>query len=351
MNNSTLIDRIEYPSCPYAVFISITTAMAIISSAAFIGNILVISTVYKTPSLRRSTNFFYVNMAVSDFLSSLTTWPLYFIEEMRKGSESLLLGPLPTVSCKVGLYFRIMSYTVSILSLVLIAVERFIAIVFPFKATLITPKVRAALLFATWLIPIAHCIPLLFCSTLEEVGPETFCRAVDCNSLAMFIYYTTSAAIYTVVPLTAIIIFYSRIMHALKTRQQPESNDTNDANSQAKRRTQTKNVMKIFKSVVVAYFVCISLFGIYLVLEMTLLKLHSIDKCKFIRGLFNFLLPLLSTAINPVILFSLSTNFRNALQTLCPFSLGKCCSCCHVSLHQENISLPELIKYRQTLSR
>ncbi|KAL9972304.1 hypothetical protein ACROYT_G018588, partial [Oculina patagonica] len=231
--------------------------------------------------------------------------------------------------------------------MVLIAVDRFVAIVFPLKATLITPKVRAALLFATWLIPIAHCIPTFYYSRLEEIGLQTFCRS-GLNTL-LVIYYITSVAIYNVTPLIAIIIIYSRIMRALKRRQQPDLTDANDTNSQQRRSKQIRNVLKIFKSVVVAYFVCICLFGIYSVLDMTLPELHNTDKCNLIRGLFNFLLPLLSTAINPVILFSLSTNFRNALQTLCPFSLGKCCSCCHVSLHQENISLPELIKYRQTL--
>ena len=68
--------------CCQAVSIVFTTLLAIISLAAFIGNILVMTVVYKTPSLRTSTNYYYVNMAVSDFLSSLTLWPLYLPDEI-----------------------------------------------------------------------------------------------------------------------------------------------------------------------------------------------------------------------------------------------------------------------------
>ncbi|XP_078369152.1 RYamide receptor-like [Oculina patagonica] len=324
--------------------------MAVTSSAAFIGNFLVIVTVYKTPNLRTSTNYYYVNMAVSDFLASLTTWPLYVTKEVTTSSGSLLQGPLATISCKGGMYFRMVSYTVSVFSLVLIAVERFIATVFPLKVTRITRKVKASLLFATWMIPLAHFTPVFYYSRLEEVGPKTLCRT-GWKSLALVIYYITSAAIYIFAPLIAIIIIYSRIMHALKTRQQPELNNANSTNSQQKRSKQIRNVMKIFKSVVIVYFVCICSSGVYFVLQITLHDFQRLDKCRFIRDVSTFLLPLLSTAINPVILFSLSTNFRQALQKLCPFSLGKCRSCCHVSLQQENISLPELVTYRQTSSR
>ena len=104
--------------------------MAVTTLGALIGNILVIAAVYRTPSLRTSNNYYYVNMAASDFLSSLTTWPLYLTNEIITSSGSLLQGPLATVGCKVGVFCRIASIIVSILSLVLIAVERFVAILY-----------------------------------------------------------------------------------------------------------------------------------------------------------------------------------------------------------------------------
>ena len=323
-----------------------TTAMSVISLAAFIGNILVIITVYKTPRLRTSTNYYYVNMAVSDFLASLTSWPLYLIEEMVARNGSLIQNPLTTIGCKVGSYFRMLSLTVSVLSLLLIAVDRFIATVFPLKAALINSRVKASLLFATWLISITHCILVFHASRLAEIGPrEIFCT-VRWDSLALMSFFIASVLVYNFTPLIVIVITYSRIMHTLKRRLQAQVSEASF--SQQNRSKENQNVLKIFRSIVVAFFVCISLFGLYLILLITLHEIHSIDKCRIIRGFLHFLLPSLSTAINPVILFSFSTNFRHALKRLCHFSLGSCRSCCHVSMNRENVSLPELVEYRQT---
>ncbi|KAL9972296.1 hypothetical protein ACROYT_G018580 [Oculina patagonica] len=214
MDNSTHIDSSDDSSCPNAVSIFFTTAMAIISSAAFIGNSLVITSVYKTPSLRTSTNYYYVNMAASDFLASLTTWPLYLTNEIITSSGSLIQGSLATVGCKVGVFFRMVSTIVSILSLVLIAVDRFIATSFPLKAALTTQKLRATLLLGTWLISIAYCIPMFYYFRVEEVGHEKFCTFAW-NGFALMIYNIAGLALFVVMPLITIIILYSSIMRAL----------------------------------------------------------------------------------------------------------------------------------------
>ena len=346
MNNSTLNDASEHLSCSNAASIFITTAMSIISLVAFTGNILVIIAVYKTPRLRTSTNYYYVNMAVSDFLASLTSWPLYLIEEMAARNGSLIQNPLTTIGCKVGSYFRMLSLTVSVLSLVLIAVDRFIATVFPLKATLINPRVKAALLSATWLISITQCILLFHASRLAEIDPQIFFCTFSWNSLPLRSFFMASVVLYNFLPLIVIVITYSCTMHTLKTRQQAQMSEA--SSSQRNRAKENQNVLKIFRSIVLAFFVCIFLFGLYLILLTTLPEIHTIDNCRFIRGVFHFVFPSLSTAINPVILFSFSTNFRNAMKRLCHFSLGRCCSCCGVSGNQENVSLPELVEYRRT---
>ena len=285
-------------------------------------------------------------MAVSDFLASLTTWPLYVIEEMVARTESLVQNYLPTIGCKVGSYFRMLSLTVSVLSLLLIAIDRFVATVFPLKATLIRTRVKAALVFATWLISITQCILVLHSSRLAEIGPQIFFCTVKWYSLTLSSFFIGSVVVYNFTPLIVIVVTYSCIVHTLKRRQQPQMNET--SSSHRKRKKETLNVMKIFKSIVVVYFVCICLFGSYDIFLITLHELHTIDKCRIIRGFLHFVLPSLSTAINPVILFSFSTSFRNALESLCHSSFRKCRFCCHVTTNRENVTLPELVENRQT---
>ena len=144
MNNSTLIDVSEHSSC-WDASVFFTTAMSLISLVAFTGNILVIITVCKTPRLQTTTNYYYVNMAVSNFIASVTNWPLYLIKEMVARNASLIQNPLRTTGCKAASYLKMLSPTVSVLSLMLIAVDRFITTVFPLKATPINPRVKAAL--------------------------------------------------------------------------------------------------------------------------------------------------------------------------------------------------------------
>ena len=103
--------------------------MKLITSIKII--IIIIIITLKTQVLRRSTNYYSVNMAVSDFLVSLTTWPLYLTDKIRGSVLQGLKDLSGTSVSEVRSYFGLVSQIVPILSLVLIAVDRFIATVFP----------------------------------------------------------------------------------------------------------------------------------------------------------------------------------------------------------------------------
>ena len=340
MSNSTFKSFGDQESCRFGVSVFFTTLMAVISVAAFAGNILVIVAVCKTPGLKTSTNYYYVNMAVSDFFSCLTTWPLYLTDEIVTSSGSLLQGSLATIGCKVAVYFKMLSAIVSILSLVLIAVDRFVAIVFPLKVRLITTKIRTALLFATWFISMAFCVPMFYYFRVEKVGQETFCR-FSWNSYARMVYYITGLAFFEVIPLIVIIILYSCIMRVLSKR--PKPNCPTRHNSEQNRNNTNKTIMRIFKSIVVAYFISYSFYCIYLFLKITSPDLFIKDRCKFIYGFAFFFFFFFSTAVNPVILFTFSTNFRQALPQLWPFKRKVRPSCCKdegASQRQGNVDSP-----------
>ena len=346
MNNFNQTDPSDSASCPYAVSIFFTTAMAIISLAAFVGNILVIFSVYKTPSLRTSTNYYYVNMAVSDLIASATIWPLYLTDEIITSKGSLLQEPLATAACKVGIFFRMASTVVSILSLVLIAVDRFIAIVFPLKAALITSKLRAALLFATWLISTASCFLAPYHSRVRKVGRETFC-IFAWNELASAIYYVTGLALFSVAPVITIIVLYLRIIRSLRGRLQLQD-DPRASNLEKNRTKHNKHVMKIFKSIVIGYFVTYSFLCVYFVLKITFPELSYKDSCKLILGFTYYVLPSLSTAINPVILFAFSSNFHQALRMLNLFPFRFALNSVNTSVPDQNGSTPDPAKSSQT---
>ena len=133
MDNSTEI-RLNSTSqgCSAMASIMFTSTLSVISIAAHIGNVLVVVTFIKTPHLRISTNYYIVNMAVCDLLALLVNRPLYITEGMLT-PKVFISGTLALSVCKLGMYLRAVSQSVSVLSLVLIALDRFIAIVFPLK--------------------------------------------------------------------------------------------------------------------------------------------------------------------------------------------------------------------------
>ena len=93
-------------------------------------------------------------MAVSDLLGpTLFNWLLYASEGMLT-PNIFINEPWASPVCKLGMYFRVVSQVVSVLSLMLIALDRFVAIVYPLKIIRINVKVRVVFLSLSWLIPI-----------------------------------------------------------------------------------------------------------------------------------------------------------------------------------------------------
>ena len=133
MDNSTL-DQLKTSSagCPWTVSTLFTSILAVITTVTLVGNMLIAVVFSKNPSLRTSTNYYIVNMAVSDFLGPFFSWPLYVSEGMFTRNV-FISGSWALAVCKLGMYFRAVSQIVSVVSLVLIALDRFVAIVFLLK--------------------------------------------------------------------------------------------------------------------------------------------------------------------------------------------------------------------------
>ena len=81
---------INQTKCPPAVSGTFTAFLLIASVFSLAGNLLVIIAFIKTPTLKSRTNYYIVNMAVSDLVSVFFTWPLFATEGMLKADGSLI---------------------------------------------------------------------------------------------------------------------------------------------------------------------------------------------------------------------------------------------------------------------
>ncbi|XP_078371814.1 allatostatin-A receptor-like [Oculina patagonica] len=329
MNNTSFNAFLGQQTCSQIISATLTTSISFVSISAFVGNVLVTVIFLMNTTLRTSTNYFIVNMALSDLLSALTNWPLYATEGTLS-RKPLINDPVATVVCKLGLYSRAVSQTVSVLSLVWIVLERFIAIVHPFKAMkMLTRRLRAVLLILTWSIPLLIASPYIGFSKIVKQGQQTYCR-FSWGTMELSIYYPSGFVLLYCVPLVTIIILYTKIMKSL-TRSRPAADEVQES-ARIRNRQQNMIVMKVFISIVIVFFLCWTPLCVFLVLKMVFPSLYAKDACLLYNGLFFYVFPSLAAAINPVILFVSSTNFYSALkETFNCFTWKSCCESRRVS--------------------
>ena len=338
-NNASFEAFVGRPTCFQTVTSTLTAVLSLVSISAFVGNILVTVAFFENASLRTSPNYFIVNMAVSDLFSALAIWPLYATEGMLS-RKKLVDEPMATVMCKLGQYSRSVSQLVSIVSLVLIVVERFIAIVHPFQVKKFTKRLRAVLLILTWIISVLLAIPFVPFSKIVQQGQQTFCR-FSWGEKELSIYLPTGFVLFYCMPLITIIVLYTRIMKCLR-HSRSTACETQERTT-IRNRQQNMTVMKVFISIVIVFFLCWTPLSVYVLLKAVFLPVYTKDSCLRIAGFFFYIFPTLGTAINPVILFVSSTNFSTALKEM----LGRfkcsssCCKCRRASPQTDIIELTD----------
>ena len=89
-------------------------------------------------------------MASSDLLYPIFSIP--FKLPLLHANSLLIVGQLGQALCKLLLFFGSVSFFVSIQNLILIAVDRFRAVVFPLRFPLIKSKLCPVFILATWML-------------------------------------------------------------------------------------------------------------------------------------------------------------------------------------------------------
>ena len=132
----------------------VLTVMYIITMlVSLLGNILLLYIVWKKPDVRSLTSFMFVNMAVADLLVTLVVIP-YTISNFYTHGVWPMTGRFGEVTCKAVLYVAFFTISASILCLAFMAVDRFYAVVYPFRRLLWFRKPKV-LTPVVWLLSMA----------------------------------------------------------------------------------------------------------------------------------------------------------------------------------------------------
>ena len=151
MNKSTLLNTTStYAWCAInweTIHAAWFATDLVTSIASIVGNILLIVAVYRTGTIRTSTDYFVVSMAASDIFLPLIIFALNIIF-LRKDA-GYLSRTTGTILCKLLYFILNVSYGVSILSLIVITVYRFYAVTFPIRARVQSRRTCIILLLLT----------------------------------------------------------------------------------------------------------------------------------------------------------------------------------------------------------
>ena len=296
--------------------IGISFYYCLIFVVTLIGNIIIGIIVYRTRSMRKPINFFIVNMAMSDLLFPILCFP-YIVTEINFGYW-FISGPVGQALCKLHEFLADVSLFVSIQSLVLIAVDRFGAVVFPLRSPLISSKHCRFFILATWIIAVAANIPDTMTYELVEYQEGLVCvhkwNEVFGESLSYRNYIVSMLVVFGYVPLVLIAILYMTVVIKLKSQNIPGEGSANGREQQSRRQ---KNVLKMSIAIVVTFIVCwlpatICWFFVLYPPDSTMTASCGFQYFRVIA----FCVAHSNSAINPCISFIFSGNYRQGLKNL-----------------------------------
>ncbi|VDN18775.1 unnamed protein product [Gongylonema pulchrum] len=139
-------------SIPYALLFG--TLFVILTTVGLVGNLVVIAAIAGDKKMRNSVmNMLLFNLAVADALNLITT--------VVEWSPTIALGRLgwilPAVLCPVARYLEIIFLFVSIMTQLIVCVERYIAIAYPMHARRLCSRQNIFVtILITWLFSIPH---------------------------------------------------------------------------------------------------------------------------------------------------------------------------------------------------
>ena len=319
---NTTVNGSSFWSCsslinPEALKIGLTVAYSFILVVSLVGNFLIVLIVYKTPTLRKPINMLIANMAMSDLLFPIFTFPVR-LAYLHGGGGWLIGGNLGQALCKLHVFGTYISSLVSVQSLVLITVDRFGAVVVPLRSPLITSKQCPFFIVATWIIAMAVHSPYLAVSKLVEYPGGMRCTSqwretLGANANRNFVLVVAIVFFYT--PFVLLAILYSVILIKLKRQAHPGEPS---ANAEEQRTRRIRNVLKMAIAINVVFFICwipLSSKGMIIIFSAPESSIWS--SCSFyLYDRITLSMALANCAINPIICLIFSSSYRQALKRL-----------------------------------
>ncbi|XP_042621295.1 neuropeptide FF receptor 1 like 1 [Cyprinus carpio] len=274
-----------------------------------VGNGLVCLVVIRNRNMRSVTNLFILNLAISDLLVGIFCVPTTLIDSLISG------WPFSQITCTISNLIQGMSVSASVFTLVAIAVDRFMGIVYPFHHRLRPVTAFFAIIFI-WLLAFAIIFPSA--ATLTVIHLDDMYMVQDNQMYPLFVCFEDWARadmrrVYTLVifvqvylaPLGLICIMYGCIAAKL-------------SNNLRENRVRSGRRMKVIKMLImVAILFMVSWLPLWTLMLLT--DYQDLDRQQ-IDFLSSYLFPVahwlafFNSGVNPIIYGFFNMNFRRGFQ-------------------------------------
>ena len=289
--------------------ISLIVVYCMVLLVGLTGNALIITLVYKRKDLRKTINQLIANMAFSDFVFQLTFIPV----ELAKAAYGQwpIAEPAGSIVCKIQSFVIYASVYVSVQSLTWIALNRFIAVVFPMKVHLISSRFRVLAIASTWIVAV-------LCGSAFSIDSKVVHKngALDCTEKTTTISQYAGAAC-SFASLMSITILYCTIAVTLRWKNKVLPTAPVNGNVQRKRQA-----IKMSICIVAAFYLCF----IPVIIIVLLSGKARERSCLLLRVLWPLpgLMINLSSTTNPISCFIFVENYRRGMREFFGSFLMKC---------------------------
>lgn len=322
-----LRDDCDYLLDSSSIKIIKTVAYSSLLLIIIVGNSLVAAVTCRNQKLQTTVHFLILNMAVSDIFVSLFGLPIQIKHIYFHQGRWLVSGLFGTITCKTLPFFIDLSRIVSLLTLEVIAVERFLSVVFPMtRGTAINHRKCLIIVVLIWLAAAVYPSLNFYKFKLINNSAEAYClrswKPIVANEEAFKVEAPILLGCFTVIPFLLLTVLYCIIILDLrrqKGRLQLASEE------RQRRARENKRVSYMLLTVVVVFLATWTPFNIYWFCRAYIWS--SQRNCASRNLIFsaNFMIYAYPT-INPFIYFIFNENYRNGFrELLCSLQRSGCC--------------------------
>ncbi|XP_002732002.1 RYamide receptor-like [Saccoglossus kowalevskii] len=218
------------------------------SVLAVIGNLVVCYIVLGNPRMRTVTNYFIVNLAISDILMAVLCVNLTFYYSIN------FHWPFGIVMCALVMYIQMVSVSISIFTLVAISLDRYVAIIHPLRPRM-TKRRAFIVIVVIWLLAGGISLPAAINSKIETYPNSSTisCSEQWATDQQRSIYTISLMIIQYFLPLLILSIAYSIIGYSIWGRKPPGERERHRDARQAESK---KKLVKMFALIVFIFAIC-----------------------------------------------------------------------------------------------